>query len=98
QALFHEVEDQHIINPGRSESRINEAIYSLAQKMYGISQYWHKRIVRAGSNTLLPYDENPPDLVVQKDDILFVDLGPVFQAWEPDFGRTYVLGDDPLKH
>lgn len=28
---------------------------------------------------------------------MFVDLGPVFEAWESDFGRTYVLGDDPSK-
>jgi hypothetical protein len=33
------------------------------------------RIVRAGRNTLAPYDENPPDLTVGEDDILFLDLG-----------------------
>ena len=98
QNLFHEVESQRIIHPGSSESRINEEIYSLAQRMYGIDQYWHKRIVRSGSNTLLPYDDNPPDLIVKDDDVVFVDLGPVFEAWEADFGRTFVLGDDPLKH
>jgi Xaa-Pro dipeptidase len=98
QALFQEITAQGIINPGSSEIRINSEIYSLAERMYGIKQYWHKRIVRAGSNTLLPYYENPPDLIVQEDDVVFIDLGPVFEAWEADFGRTYVLGDDPLKH
>jgi Xaa-Pro dipeptidase len=98
QALFDEVEAQKIIHPGSSEIRINDEIYAVAEKMYGIKQYWHKRIVRAGSNTLLPYDENPPDMIVEEDDVVFVDLGPVFQAWEADFGRTFVLGDDPLKH
>lgn len=24
-------------------------------------------------------------------------MGPVFEDWEADFGRTYVLGNDPLK-
>jgi hypothetical protein len=66
--------------------------------MYGIDTYWHKRIVRAGPNTLLPYDENPPDLTIGADDILFLDLGPVFEKWEADFGRTFVLGSDPVKH
>jgi len=98
QTLFQEIQIQEIINPGSTESRINEQIYALAQRMYGITQYWHKRIVRAGENTLQPYDENPPDLIVQEDDVVFLDLGPVFEAWEADFGRTYVLGDDPLKH
>jgi Xaa-Pro dipeptidase len=66
--------------------------------MYGITTYRHKRIVRAGRNTLLPYDGNPPDLTIGADDILFVDLGPVFKEWEADFGRTFVLGSDPVKH
>jgi Xaa-Pro dipeptidase len=28
---------------------------------------------------------------------LFLDLGPVFEQWEADFGRTFVLGTDPIK-
>src|ERR1700733_9615669 len=96
--LFHEIEELGLIRAGISESRLNADIYSLAEKMYGISTYWHKRIVRAGKNTLLPYAENPPDLTLGEDDILFLDLGPVFEKWEADFGRTFVLGSDPLKH
>ena len=95
--LFKAVESQGIIRPGTLESVINEKIYELAQQMFGVSAYWHKRIVRAGRNTLAPYDENPPDLVVREDDIVFLDLGPVFEAWEADFGRTFVLGSDPVK-
>jgi len=41
---------------------------------------------------------SPPDLTLQADDILFLDLGPVFEQWEADFGRTFALGSDPLKH
>ena len=95
--LFQAVETQDLIRPNVTESQINQDIYDLAEKMFGISTYWHKRIVRAGSNTLKPYDENPPDLSLAEDDILFLDLGPVFEAWEADFGRTFVLGSDPLK-
>jgi len=95
--LFREVEGRGLIRAGVSEAELNEAIYELAAEMYGISKYWHKRIVRAGRNTLLPYADNPPDLVLGADDILFVDLGPVFEEWEADFGRTFVIGTDPLK-
>jgi len=95
--LFQAVVTQGLIRPHVTESQINQDIYDLAEKMFGISTYWHKRIVRAGSNTLKPYDENPPDLTLAEDDILFLDLGPVFEAWEADFGRTFVLGSDPLK-
>ena len=96
-ALFKAAEDGGILRAGRLESQINQDIYDLAEKMFGISKYWHKRIVRAGSNTLAPYDENPPDRLVGEDDILFLDLGPVFEEWEADFGRTFVIGSDPLK-
>jgi len=98
QALFAEIQAQNLIRPGAKESEINESIYALAGSMHGISRYWHKRIVRAGRNTLAPYDENPPDLAVGEDDIVFLDLGPVFEEWEADFGRTYVVGNDPQKH
>jgi Xaa-Pro dipeptidase len=53
--------------------------------------------VRAGRNTLAPYNENPPDLTVTEDDIIFLDLGTVFEEREADFGRTFVVGNDPLK-
>ncbi|HEY6491175.1 MAG: M24 family metallopeptidase [Terracidiphilus sp.] len=95
--LFREIEARGLIRAGIRESRLNEDIYELAREMYGITTYWHKRIVRAASNTLAPYAENPPDLTIGEDDILFLDLGPVFEDWEADFGRTFVLGSDPLK-
>src|SRR5580704_1525466 len=95
--LFREVEARGLIRPGISENTLNADIYALAKEMYGITTYWHKRIVRAGKNTLLPYDDNPPDLMIGADDILFLDLGPVFEHWEADFGRTFVLGSNPLK-
>jgi Xaa-Pro dipeptidase len=79
------------------ENSLNASIYALAKEEYGIDTYWHKRIVRAGRNTLLPYDENPSDLALQAEDILFVDLGPVFEQWEADFRRTFALGSDPLE-
>lgn len=97
EALFHEVEARGLIRPGITENDLNAEIYALAQDLYGITTYWHKRIVRAGKNTLLPYAENPPDLTIGEDDILFLDLGPVFEQWEADFGRTFVIGSDPLK-
>jgi Xaa-Pro dipeptidase len=97
QALFAEAGSRNIIRPGQTENEINECIYALATSMYGIDRYWHKRIVRAGPNTLAPYNDNPPNLTVKDDDIVFLDLGPVFEEWEADFGRTYVVGNDPVK-
>jgi Xaa-Pro dipeptidase len=95
--LFHEVEVRGMVRAGVAESQLNQEIYDLAKEMYGISTYWHKRIVRAGANTLLPYAENPPDHTIGEDDILFIDLGPVFEEYEADFGRTFVIGSDLAK-
>ncbi len=95
--LFQEIESRGLVRSGISEKHLNQEVYQLALELYGIKKYWHKRIVRTGQNTLCPYKENPPDLTIQDDDILFFDLGPVFEDWEADFGRTYVLGNDPLK-
>lgn len=92
--LFQEIELRKLIVADKSEKALNDEVYELAFEMFGIRKYWHKRIVRAGKNTLLPYKENPPDLMIQSDDILFFDFGPVFEDWEADFGRTYVLGNN----
>lgn len=96
-AAFFERIAGSLIRPGISESQLTREIAELGRREFGIAQNWHKRIVRAGINTLAPYDENPPDLTLGEDDILFIDLGPVFEAWEADFGRTYVIGTDPHK-
>tara|TARA_B100001063_G_scaffold18327_1_gene14103 strand:- start:9 stop:689 length:681 start_codon:yes stop_codon:yes gene_type:complete len=95
--LFQEIENRNIIQSGKTEKEINNEIYSLAFDLFGIKKYWHKRIVRSGVNTLFPYDENPKNLLVEEDDILFIDFGPIFEEWEADYGRTYVIGQDPLK-
>ena len=96
--LFKQIELLNIIQPEKTEKDINNSIYELAFKLFGIKKYWHKRIVRAGANTLKPYKENPENLIIKNDDILFIDFGPIFDEWEADFGRTYVLGNDKIKH
>jgi Xaa-Pro aminopeptidase len=96
-ALFEEAE-RTLVRPGITEMALSQEIHALAAERFGVKAHWHRRIVRTGPNTLRPYREDPPDLVIQPDDILFLDFGPVFEDWEADFGRTYVLGEDPVKH
>lgn len=95
--LFDMVEDLGLIAPGKSESELAAEVVEIARKHFGIEKFWHKKIVRTGPNTINSYSANPPDLVIQKNDILFLDFGPIFEGWEADLGRTYVLGNDPLK-
>ena len=95
--LFAEIERRAMIRAGVREVAVSDAIRDLAAEMFGVSRYWHKRIVRSGPNTLQPYRQNPPDRVIGEDDIVFCDFGPIFEDWEADFGRTFVLGNDPVK-
>lgn len=101
-ALFDAIERGGLLRPGVSEAALSREIHALGagalaalggSSSGGIVQaHWHKRVVRSGPHTLLPYQENPPDRTLAPGDILFVDLGPVFEgAWEADFGRTFVL-------
>ncbi len=95
--LFEAVEAERIIRPGVLDSEASSAIRDLAHERFGVTRHWHKRIVRSGPNTLQPYDKNPPDRMMSDDDIVFADFGPVFEGWEADFGRTWILGRDPVK-
>ena len=95
--LFKAVEDRVLIVPGKYESELSAEIVKIAKDEFGMVEHWHKKIVRAGINTLESYSKNPPDRIIQKDDILFLDFGPNFEGWETDLGRTYVIGNDPAK-
>ncbi|MFF2520779.1 M24 family metallopeptidase [Streptomyces liangshanensis] len=97
-ALFAEVEARGLVAPGVGEREASDRVRDLANELFGTTRHWHKRIIRSGPNTLLPYRETPPDRVIGEDDIAFADFGPIFEEYEADFGRTYVFGDDPVKH
>jgi Xaa-Pro dipeptidase len=42
QVLFAEIEAENLIRPGAAESDINEGVYALATRMYGISRQAHR--------------------------------------------------------
>jgi len=96
--LFKTIEDRGLIIPGKTENQLCDEIVQIAKEDFGVENHWGKKIVRTGINTLQPYVSNPSDLVIQDGDILFFDFHPIFEGWEADLGRTYVIGNDPLKH
>ena len=97
-ALFDEVAARGLVAAGQGEQAVSDQVRDLANEMFGKTRHWHKRIIRSGPHTLFPYRENPPDRIIEADDIAFADFGPIFDEFEADLGRTYVLGDDPVKH
>ena len=97
-SLLDRIEALGLIAAGRAEREVEQDIYALAAQEFGVEKHWHKRIVRAGVNTLAIAGDNPPGRIIADDDMVFLDLGPVFELWEADVGRPYAVGDDPLKH
>jgi Xaa-Pro aminopeptidase len=95
--LFKLVEKNNLIVAGKSEQQLNDEVVNLAREKFGIEQHWHKKIVRCGANTTAIYPDNPPNLTIQKDDLVILDFGVVVDGWESDYARTYVLGNNPQK-
>lgn len=61
----------------------------------GVTKFWHPTKFRAGTDTCKSFRElGDPSLVTVAGDVCFVDLGPVFDGHEADFGRTFVVRDD----
>jgi len=92
--LFAALGEQRIVRPGVTEEEVSSAIFDLARERFGVEKHWHRRVVRSGPHTRLPFKELPPDRRIEEDDIVSLDLGPVFGTYEADFGRTYVFGQD----
>src|SRR5204862_8311712 len=95
--FFKAIEENNLIIAGKSEEQLNSELCDLALNRFGIEKHWHKKIVRSGKNTLAIYPDNPPDRIIDNNDIIFIDLGPIVAGYEADIGRTYVLGNDSLK-
>ena len=95
--LFTAIEQGCLVRPGVSERQVEDEIGELAAREFGVEKHWHRRLVRTGPNTLATASDNPPVREIAPDDIVYVDLGPVFEAWEADIGRSYALGPDPEK-
>ena len=96
--LFAAIEAAGLVRAGISERQIEDEIKALALEKFGVTTHWHRRIVRSGPNSITTAGDHPPVRRIEDDDIVYLDLGPVFEGWEADIGKSYALGDDPRKH
>jgi Xaa-Pro aminopeptidase len=95
--LFAAIERDGLLRPGRSEGDVEQDIRELAAREFGVEKHWHRRIVRSGPNSVTTAGDHPPVRVIEEDDIVYLDLGPVFGGWEADIGKSYALGNHPRK-
>jgi Xaa-Pro aminopeptidase len=100
-AMFDAIERAGLLTPGKTEKELDDEIFILAKRDFGVNTHWHKRVVRAGANTVCTFYDSPPIRTIQPDDTVYLDLGPVFASdndqWEADIGRSYALGEDAEK-
>ncbi|WP_312495054.1 M24 family metallopeptidase [Pseudomonas cremoris] len=76
-----------------------EALDMAAEQLQamGASHTWHPTYIRFGDDTIRPSREGiDPQRRLRVSDIVVVDLGPVWDGYEGDYGDTFVFGDSPL--
>lgn len=73
------------------EGLVNETF-----KLLKIEKKWHMSKVRIGSDTMKTFKEkSDPTICLKENDIFFLDIGPVINNHEADFGMTFTKGNNP---
>lgn len=81
------------IRPGMTEK---EALAILKEAYSDSEKIWHPPQIRFGQNTTKAFGQpGEPNVVLQENDLYFLDIGPVYHGYESDVGRTIVVGNDP---
>jgi methionyl aminopeptidase len=83
------------VRPGMVEEDAVEMAKEV-MRAEGMQKGWHPTRVRFGHNTIVPMKRaSQPGVVLQENDIFFVDIGPLSDTWEGDGGDTFVVGHHP---
>jgi methionyl aminopeptidase len=87
--LTHELAS--LIRPGMQEADAHRMYKDLCTKK-GITKQWHPPKLRFGPNTLKNFSEVSEPWTLQEDDLFFIDIGPVIDGHEADYGETFSVG------
>src|ERR1700744_3603716 len=77
-AMFDAIERAGLLTSGKTEKQLDDEIFILAKKDFGVNTHWHKRVVRVGAHTVCTFYDRPPLRTIAADDTVYLDLGPVF--------------------
>ena len=81
------------IKPDMVEDDAHELYKKICLK-HGVEKNWHPAKLRFGPNTLKTFKEPSDPYTLQEEDIFYVDIGPVIDGHEADYGETFVLGSN----
>jgi Xaa-Pro aminopeptidase len=86
------------VAPGMTEEAGLELAWRTL-RAHGFERDWAAPYLRFGENTLKRFGEpSEPGVVLGRDDVWFIDVGPLWRNHECDFADTYVVGGDPARH
>lgn len=85
-----------LLRPGMS-TREAVTVADAHLRQMGASNNWHPTYVRFGIDTQSP-PVQPTDFqrVLRQDDVFVVDIGPVWDGYEGDYGDTFVMGTEAV--
>lgn len=81
-----------LIAPGMTEDDAHKLYKDLCSK-YPIEKQWHPAKIRFGPNTLCQFRDISTPYILGEEDIFFIDIGPVIDGHEADYGETFSVGD-----
>ena len=85
----------HHIDVGMTEEDGLHIIDELFE-MHGVEGIWHPTKFRIGINTTKSFrDKSEPNIKLKENDIYYLDIGPVIDGHEADFGQTFTIGQNP---
>jgi len=70
------------------------ALYKQICTKHGVEKNWHPAKLRFGPNTLKTFKEISDPYTLQDEDIFYVDIGPVVDGHEADYGETFIIGSN----
>lgn len=80
------------ITGGLSEDEIKKIVQEEFAKI-GVTKFWHPIKIRIGSDTTKSFRElSNLDLRTVNGQICFLDLGPIIDNHEADYGKTFIVG------
>jgi len=80
-----------LIRPGMNEEEVLE-LYKKITSKYPVEKQWHPPKLRLGPNTICNFKDPSVPYTLKGNDIFFIDIGPVVEGHEADFGETFTLG------
>ena len=80
-----------MIRPGMTEEDAHRLYKELCQK-HPVQKQWHPAKLRFGPNTICNFKDVSAPYVLKDEDIFFIDIGPVVDGHEADYGETFSIG------